>query len=106
VAGLLEEYCWLVSGGWFVLREKYCCLVADKPSEQLVTALLLPAHGRRHGLRETALTVNAFQWGLREDVKAAEDLWFEGTDWCVQAVELYWQFCRFHIRWGCLDPTM
>jgi hypothetical protein len=22
-----------VAGGWFVLREKYCWLVADKPSE-------------------------------------------------------------------------
>jgi hypothetical protein len=29
-----EKYCWLVAGGWFVLRENYCCLVADKPSEQ------------------------------------------------------------------------
>jgi hypothetical protein len=24
----------LVAGGWFILREKYCWLVADKPSEQ------------------------------------------------------------------------
>jgi hypothetical protein len=24
----------LVAGGWFVVREKYCWLVADKPSEQ------------------------------------------------------------------------
>jgi hypothetical protein len=24
----------LVAGSWFVLREKYCWLVADKPSEQ------------------------------------------------------------------------
>jgi hypothetical protein len=24
----------LVAGGWFVLREKYCGLVGDKPSEQ------------------------------------------------------------------------
>jgi hypothetical protein len=31
---LKEKYCWLVAGGWFVLREKYCWLVADKPSEQ------------------------------------------------------------------------
>jgi hypothetical protein len=31
---LREKYCWLVAGGWFVLREKYCWLVADKPSEQ------------------------------------------------------------------------
>jgi hypothetical protein len=27
---------WLVVGGWFVLREKYCWLMADKPSEQAV----------------------------------------------------------------------
>jgi hypothetical protein len=31
---LREKYCWLVAGGWFVLRGKYCWLVADKPSEQ------------------------------------------------------------------------
>jgi hypothetical protein len=31
---LREKYCWLVASGWFVLREKYCWLVADKPSEQ------------------------------------------------------------------------
>jgi hypothetical protein len=31
---LREKYCWLVAGGWFVLREKYCWLVADQPSEQ------------------------------------------------------------------------
>jgi hypothetical protein len=24
----------LAAGGWFVLKEKYCCLVADEPSEQ------------------------------------------------------------------------
>jgi hypothetical protein len=30
----------LVAGGWFVLREKYCWLVADKPSEQITAALL------------------------------------------------------------------
>jgi hypothetical protein len=29
---LREKYCWLVAGGWFVVREKYCWLVADKPS--------------------------------------------------------------------------
>jgi hypothetical protein len=33
---LREKYCWLVAGGWFVVREKYCWLVADKPSEQSV----------------------------------------------------------------------
>jgi hypothetical protein len=31
---LREKYCWLVAGVWFVVREKYCWLVADKPSEQ------------------------------------------------------------------------
>jgi hypothetical protein len=25
----------LVAGGWFLVREKYCWLVADKPSEQV-----------------------------------------------------------------------
>jgi hypothetical protein len=35
---LREKYCWLVASGWFVLREKYCWLVADKPSEQGVEA--------------------------------------------------------------------
>jgi hypothetical protein len=31
---LREKYCWLVADGWFVLREKYCWLVPDKPNEQ------------------------------------------------------------------------
>jgi hypothetical protein len=38
---LREKYCWLVAGGWFVLREKYCWLVADKPSEQGVSTVVL-----------------------------------------------------------------
>jgi hypothetical protein len=29
-----EKSNWLVAGGWFVLIEKYCWLVAYKPSEQ------------------------------------------------------------------------
>jgi hypothetical protein len=29
-----KHNCWLVAIGWFVLREKYCWLVADKPSER------------------------------------------------------------------------
>jgi hypothetical protein len=35
-----DDWCWsilrevLVAGGWFVLREKYCWLMVDKPSEQ------------------------------------------------------------------------
>jgi hypothetical protein len=31
---LREKYCWLVARGWFDRREKYCWFVADKPSEQ------------------------------------------------------------------------
>jgi hypothetical protein len=31
---LREKYCWLIADGWFVPREKYCWLVADNPSEQ------------------------------------------------------------------------
>jgi hypothetical protein len=27
-----KKYCWLVAGGWFVVREKYWWLVADKPT--------------------------------------------------------------------------
>jgi hypothetical protein len=38
---LREKYCWLVAGGWFVLREKYCLLVADKPNEQGANRLTL-----------------------------------------------------------------
>jgi hypothetical protein len=38
---LREKYCWLIAGGWFVLREKYCWLVADKPSEQAAYGLLI-----------------------------------------------------------------
>jgi hypothetical protein len=41
---LREKYCWLVANGWFGLREKHCWLVADKPSEQSEH----PWH--RHGL--------------------------------------------------------
>jgi hypothetical protein len=31
---LREKYCWLIAGSWFVVRENYCWLVADKPSER------------------------------------------------------------------------
>jgi hypothetical protein len=31
---LREKYCWLVAGDWFVPREKYFWLVTDKPNEQ------------------------------------------------------------------------
>jgi hypothetical protein len=44
----------LVAGGWFVLREKYCWLVADKPSEQMSDAarlrVLPPAPLRRSSI--------------------------------------------------------
>jgi hypothetical protein len=34
----------LVAGGWFVLSEKYCGLVADKPSEQAAYLHLSVVH--------------------------------------------------------------
>jgi hypothetical protein len=36
----------LVAGGWFVLREKYCWLVADKPSEQAANRLKVIHHAQ------------------------------------------------------------
>jgi hypothetical protein len=30
---LKEKYCRLVADDWFVMRENYCWLMADKPSE-------------------------------------------------------------------------
>jgi hypothetical protein len=39
---------WLVAGGWFFLREKYCWLVADKPSEQAA-----PSHPNHHPSQST-----------------------------------------------------
>jgi hypothetical protein len=32
---MISLFGWRVAGGWFVLRENYCWLVADKPSEWL-----------------------------------------------------------------------
>jgi hypothetical protein len=46
---LRKKYCWLVAGGWFVLREEYCWLVADKLSEHAVSAdmaCIRPSHGQ------------------------------------------------------------
>jgi hypothetical protein len=40
---LREKYCWLVAGAWFVLREKYCWLVVDKPNEQGVAPFRPPS---------------------------------------------------------------
>jgi hypothetical protein len=39
--GKSSLFVWLVADGWcwFVLREKYCWLVADKPSEQAYDGL-------------------------------------------------------------------
>jgi hypothetical protein len=39
-----EKYCWLIAGGWFILREKYCWLVADKPNEQADVSALIYHH--------------------------------------------------------------
>jgi hypothetical protein len=49
-----EKYCWLIAGGWFVLREKYCWLVADKPNEQAVNQQMKHAFKveSRHGLNQ------------------------------------------------------
>jgi hypothetical protein len=41
---LREKYCWMVAGGWFVLREKYCWLVADKPSEHIYNTIEYQAY--------------------------------------------------------------
>jgi hypothetical protein len=43
---LREKYCWLIADGWFVLREKYGWLVADKPSEQADNLEELPEKKR------------------------------------------------------------
>jgi hypothetical protein len=37
---LREKYCWLVADGWLVLREKYSWLVAGKPNEQGVCCVV------------------------------------------------------------------
>jgi hypothetical protein len=50
---VLSLFIWLVADDWFVLREKYCCLVADKPSERCVRE-----RGRGGGLTATT-TCNA-----------------------------------------------
>jgi hypothetical protein len=34
---LRAKYCWLVADCWFVLKENYCWLVADEPNEQGVS---------------------------------------------------------------------
>jgi hypothetical protein len=47
---LREKYCWLVAGGWFVLREKYCWLVADKPSEQGTALQIAQFSSRNQGV--------------------------------------------------------
>jgi hypothetical protein len=49
----------LIAGGRFVLREKYCWLVADKPNEQAGSNIIPPPRTRRG--EETA---NASQAGL------------------------------------------
>jgi hypothetical protein len=38
---LREKYCWLVADDCFILREKYCWLVADKPNEHGVHLLFI-----------------------------------------------------------------
>jgi hypothetical protein len=38
-----EEYCWLVADDWFVLREKYCGLEANRALDVAHRVLLEPA---------------------------------------------------------------
>jgi hypothetical protein len=54
-----EKYCWLVTGGWFVLSEKYCRLVADKPNEQADTTVVRKRRGQcnRQALRSAVVVV-------------------------------------------------
>jgi hypothetical protein len=54
---LREKYCWLVAGGWFVLREKYYWLVADKPSEQGTHANANAGAQRQEEMNISACTV-------------------------------------------------
>jgi hypothetical protein len=46
---LRGKYCRLIAGGWFVLREKYCWPVADKPSEHGVDRAAAPGRAGRSG---------------------------------------------------------
>jgi hypothetical protein len=48
---LREKYCWLVASGWFVLREKYCWLVADKPNEQGGGSIMCTSLKQRNSYR-------------------------------------------------------
>jgi hypothetical protein len=54
---LREKYCWLVADGWFVLREKNCWLVADKPSEQGATLMI-----RRISISAPTVHAGRFAW--------------------------------------------
>jgi hypothetical protein len=59
---LREKYCWLVAGGWFVVREKYCWLVADKPSEQ--AALVRTPLARNPHAHHTEIPTPNHLWNL------------------------------------------
>jgi hypothetical protein len=45
----------VVDGGWFVRREKYCWLVADKPSEQGVNLKLTRGSSSREAKLEEVM---------------------------------------------------
>jgi hypothetical protein len=80
---LREKYCWLVAGGWFVVREKYCWLVADKPSEQGISMPrkaqsflrpnlpCYPTNGLKHMVPKSvsSLTVCFKIWGCENSLK-------------------------------------
>jgi hypothetical protein len=76
---LREKYCWLVASGWFVLREKYCWLVADKPSEQ--AGLLKKNHPRITAGRPSPFRSNLVS---REVVNTGQRaLGFDGVLACI-----------------------
>jgi hypothetical protein len=54
----------LVTDGWFVLREKYCWLVADKPNEQAAACVSLPRASPHHSLfSATSTSTCVLGWG-------------------------------------------
>jgi hypothetical protein len=85
-----EKYCWLVAGGWFVLREKYCWLVADKPNEQAASSHLSRARTSTNVLEASACTGRpggAVGPGGGKDQKVLPGNYVPGTTllWSVQA---------------------
>jgi hypothetical protein len=47
----------LLAGCWFVVREKYCWLVADKPSEQGVLMQTIPSEYKDQQSRKNSTSI-------------------------------------------------